>query len=75
MIPIIDRINELAKKSKEVGLTEDERTEQSKLRQEYLSYIRGQVKDTMSNVTVVDENGDDVTPKRLKDDQEQRRSH
>lgn len=29
MIPIIDRINELAKKSKEVGLTEDERTEQS----------------------------------------------
>lgn len=34
MIPIIDRINELAKKSKEVGLTEDERTEQSKLRQD-----------------------------------------
>ncbi|EZH67744.1 hypothetical protein DH09_07395 [Bacillaceae bacterium JMAK1] len=75
MIPIIERINELAKKSKEIGLTEDEQNEQAKLRQEYLGYIRGQVKDTISNVTVVDEEGTDVTPEKLRNEQERRRSH
>lgn len=36
----LNRINELARKSKETELTEEERTEQYELRQEYLNEIR-----------------------------------
>lgn len=47
---IIERINELAKKKRSANLEEWERAEQEALRQEYLSFIRDQVKDTLSNV-------------------------
>ena len=36
----LNRINELAKKSKETELTEDEKSEQAALRQEYINEIR-----------------------------------
>ena len=36
----VDRINELARKSKETELTEDEKKEQATLRQEYINEIR-----------------------------------
>ena len=36
----LDRINELAKKSKETELTEEEKAEQYALRQEYIQEIR-----------------------------------
>ena len=36
----LDRINELAKKSKEAPLTEEEKAEQYELRQEYIREIR-----------------------------------
>ncbi|MBC2725343.1 DUF896 domain-containing protein [Desulfosporosinus sp.] len=45
---IIERINELSKKQRSIGLEEWERAEQEALRQEYLTYIREQVKDTLS---------------------------
>lgn len=44
----IERINELSRKQRSVGLEEWERAEQEALRQEYLSFIREQVKDTLS---------------------------
>jgi len=44
----IERINELSRKQRSVGLEEWERAEQESLRQEYLSFIREQVKDTLS---------------------------
>ncbi len=47
---IIERINELARKKRTIGLEEWERDEQEALRQEYLSFIRGQVKETLSKV-------------------------
>ena len=40
----IDRINYLAKKSKEEGLSEAELAEQKALREEYLAYVRGQLR-------------------------------
>ena len=50
----IDRINELAHKSKSVGLTEAEKTEQHDLRQEFLTEIRADVKSQLECIEVVD---------------------
>lgn len=69
MKELIQKINELANKSKTVGLTEREKEEQQKLRQEYLRVFRGNMKETLINVKVVDEEGKDVTPEKLKMEQ------
>lgn len=49
---IIERINELSRKKRASSLEEWERAEREALRQEYLSFIREQVNDTLSNVKV-----------------------
>lgn len=41
----IDRINELGRLSKTRELTEDERAEQKALREEYLAYVRSQLRE------------------------------
>ena len=41
----IDRINELGRLSKTRELTEDERAEQKALREEYLVYVRSQLRE------------------------------
>ena len=48
------RINELAKKAKEQGLTDAEKQEQAELREEYLSAIRKNLRATLDNVEIVD---------------------
>lgn len=48
------RINELAKKAKESGLSEAEKQEQKELREEYLSAIRKNLRATLDNVEIVD---------------------
>ena len=67
MDELIKRINYLANKSKETPLSSEEKDEQKKLREEYLGMIRGQVKTQLASVKVVDEEGQDVTPNKLKD--------
>lgn len=57
MEELIKRINELAKKSKGEGLNEEEKTEQAKLRQEYIRKFRQGMENTLSNVYIMDENG------------------
>ena len=52
---IIERINELSRKQRALGLEEWERAEQEALRQEYLSFIRGQVKETLNKVQIIDD--------------------
>ena len=52
---IIKRINELSKKQRSFGLEDWERAEQEALRQEYLSFIRGQVIDTLNKVQTTDD--------------------
>ena len=54
IITIIERINELSRTQRSTGLEHWERAEQEALRQEYLSFIRGQVKDTLSKVQITD---------------------
>lgn len=69
MKELIKRINELANKSKTVGLTVEEKEEQEKLRKEYIAAFRGNMKKTLMNVKVVDKEGKDVTPEKLKEQQ------
>lgn len=53
----IDRINQLAKKAKTVGLTKEEEDDQKDLRQEYIKAFRSNMKQTLDNVVVVDPDG------------------
>lgn len=61
------RINELAQKKKTTGLTEEEGKEQTLLRKEYLQSFRQSFKKTIENTTVIDPEGNDVTPDKVKD--------
>ncbi len=67
MIKELDRINELAKIQREVGLTEDQKVEQQQLRQAYLGQIRGQVINSFTGLTVIDPLGNDVTPEKVRE--------
>ncbi len=53
----IDRINELARKSKAEGLTEEEKAEQKKLRQEYIDAIRADLRSQLDNIDIVNPDG------------------
>ena len=48
----IDRINELYHKSQSVGLTEEEKEEQARLRQEYVAAIRGSLRNNLNNISI-----------------------
>ena len=53
----IQRINELYHKSKVEGLTEEEKAEQAKLRQEYILAIRKNLRGTLDNVSILEADG------------------
>ncbi len=57
MEKLIKRINELAKKSREEGLSEEEKAEQASLRQEYIKKFRQGMENTLNNVYIMDEKG------------------
>ena len=59
---LIDRINELAKLSKERDLTQDELVEQTNLRKEYIKQFRAGFRQHLEGIRVVDPEGNDVTP-------------
>ena len=69
------RINELAKKKKASALTEAEQKEQHQLRQEYLQAFRGGMKHHIEGMKVIDPEGNDVTPEKLKEIQKQKGLH
>lgn len=50
----IDRINFLAKKQREEGLTEEEKAEQAKLRRTYIDSVVGNLKSQLDNTYVVE---------------------
>ena len=62
----IDRINELSRKSKAGGLSIEEAKEQTALRKEYLTTFRTSMRETIENVQVIDPEGTDVTPEKVK---------
>ncbi|NDI35625.1 DUF896 domain-containing protein [Chengkuizengella sediminis] len=51
----INRINELARKKKTVGLNAQEVEEQKKLRQEYLKSFRKNFRSQLDNIEIVDD--------------------
>lgn len=53
----IDRINELARKSRTVGLTDDEKIEQTQLRNEYRQSVTGNLAAQLENTYIVTPDG------------------
>ena len=53
----IDRINELARKAKAEGLTEEEAAERAVLRRAYIDSVVGNLKGHLDNTYCVDEKG------------------
>ena len=51
---LLARINELARKKRTVGLTEEELAEQKELYKIYLAAIRGQVTSLLESIEIVD---------------------
>lgn len=71
---LINRINELARKEKSLGLDEVEKEEQKELRKKYIENFRSSFKDTLMQVKVVDPMGNDVTPEKLIKEQNQKKN-
>ena len=57
----LDRINELARKQKTIGLTDEEKAEQKKLREEYLVDFRKTLRGQLENISFVEADGS-ITP-------------
>ncbi|MBQ5598112.1 MAG: DUF896 domain-containing protein [Clostridia bacterium] len=53
----IKRINELAKKQREVGLTEEEKAEQAVLRRAYIDSFKASLEGQLNSITVVEKDG------------------
>ncbi len=53
----IDRINELARKAKAAGLTEEEKAEQAVLRRAYIDSVLGNLRGQLDHTYIVDEQG------------------
>ena len=54
---MLDRINELSRKKKAEGLTEEETAEQKVLYKEYIATWRASVKSQLECIEFVDDNG------------------
>ena len=57
----IDRINELARKAKETGLTEEEIIERDILRQEYIAAFRENLKAQLDMIEFVEDTVDHLS--------------
>lgn len=62
----LERINALARKARHTALTADELSERDVLRRAYVRQITGQVNNMLTTLTVVDQEGSDVTPAKLR---------
>ena len=51
----IKRINELSKKSREVGLSEEEKSEQKVLRQKYIDAVKLSLKANLDSIRYVED--------------------
>ncbi len=63
---MIDRINALARKSREQGLTDEEKQEQARLRAQYIAAFRAGTEQTLKSVYIVDKDGNEQPLKKAK---------
>jgi len=71
----IERINELSKKSKtKEGLSSEEKAEQKNLRQKYLDSVKSSFTNQIKSMKVIDPEGQDVTPNKVKELKKQKHS-
>ena len=66
MDELLKRINELAHEAKVRELTDEEVAERDRLRKAYLKIFREGFRQQLLNTKVVDEEGNDITPDKLK---------
>ena len=53
----IARINELYHKSQAEGLTEEEKAEQTRLREEYIAAVRANMRGQLNNIRILEKDG------------------
>ncbi len=70
----IARINELYKKSKGEGLTEEEKKEQKELRQQYIASIRGNLRGQLDNISILNQDGSVTELKKVGQRNQQKKS-
>lgn len=64
MKEVIDKINTLNATKKERELTVEESEELAKYRQLYLQNFKANMRNILDNTKVINENGEDITPKK-----------
>lgn len=67
MKEVIDKINSLNATKKERELTVEESEELAKYRQLYLQNFKANMRNILDNTKVINENGEDITPKKKGD--------
>jgi uncharacterized protein YnzC (UPF0291/DUF896 family) len=71
----LERINELVRKERNDGLTEEEKQEQKDLREEYIKAFRSGMRNHIEGMKIVDPDGNDVTPEKVKEIQKEKGIH
>ena len=64
MKEVIDKINSLNATKRERELTTEESEELAKYRQLYLQNFKDNMRNILDNTKVINENGEDITPKK-----------
>ena len=68
-------LTSLPKRKKTEGLTPEEKVEQAQLREEYIEGYRRSVRHHIEGIKIVDEEGNDVTPEKLRQVQREKGLH
>ena len=63
---LLKRINELANKNKEEGLTAAEKAERKRLRDQYLKNFREAFRSNIEMMRIFDKDGKEVTPEKVR---------
>lgn len=71
----LDRINELVRQERTEGLSAEEKEEQKVLREEYINAFRSGMRNHIEGMKIVDPDGTDVTPDKIKEIQKEKGLH